>query len=186
MLTRTDRVAVEHIAHEYTTIAYVAGVSRLKEYLDGTLQELITADDGDVHTLNHIGAINYTTIDTLLTALSDAVAVVIFKPVDVGSQESFLDLLELGSTYNGFNLFHFSVFFLNVILNVEKDLTRSKANYEFLRFTQNDKAPKRQVPSVWHQVENECNRRKKMETIRLICFAMPRIRYLPKQILIIP
>ena len=106
MLTRSDRVAILHVAYEHTTIAYVACMCCLKEDLDGTLQELITADDGDVHTLNHIGAVNYTTIDALLTALADAVAVVIFKPVDICSQKGLFDLFELGPADNSFDLFH--------------------------------------------------------------------------------
>ena len=106
MLACSDRIAVLNLADEYASVAYLSGVSHIQEHLHRALQELVTADDGDVHTLNHIGTIYYATVDALLTALSDAVAVMILKPVDVGSQKCLLDLFKLCPTYDCFNLFH--------------------------------------------------------------------------------
>ena len=56
----------------------------LKNDIYSWIEKHVAAHDGDGDTLDHVGAVLYTTIDSLLTALSDAVNVMVLKPVDVG------------------------------------------------------------------------------------------------------
>lgn len=106
MFTGADAIAIEHVTDKDTTIAHLTGMCHLEENTHRALKELIATDNRNVHTLNHIGAINHTTIDALLTALTDAVTIMILKPVNVSCQQSLLDLLELGLTDNCLNFFH--------------------------------------------------------------------------------
>ena len=106
MLTRTDGIAVQNIAHKDAAVAHLARVASRQEHLDGALDKLLAADDGDVHALDHVGAVAHATVDALLTRLSDAVAVVILKPVDVRRKQRFLDILKLRLPDDRFNSFH--------------------------------------------------------------------------------
>ena len=47
------------------------------------LHQWIATDDGQCHTFNHIRRILHATIDSLLSALSDAVHIMVLKPVDI-------------------------------------------------------------------------------------------------------
>jgi hypothetical protein len=54
-----------------------------QNYLYGGIEEYVATHNGDGYTLYDVGAVLYTTIDALLTTLTDAVNVVVLKPVDV-------------------------------------------------------------------------------------------------------
>ena len=84
VLACSDAPSVNHIAYKDTTVADFACVGYLQNDLHRWIEENVATHDGDGDTLDHIGAVLYTTIDSLLTALSDAVNVMVLKPVDVG------------------------------------------------------------------------------------------------------
>ena len=108
MFACTDAPCIEHIAHKDTTIADLTRMGYFKNDFYSWIEKHVAAHDGDGDTLDHVGTVLYTTIDSLLTALADAVNVVVLKPVDVGRKQSSFHLLELSLTDNRFNLFHTS------------------------------------------------------------------------------
>ena len=74
---------IYHIANEDAAVADLSCMSCLDYHLYGWLNELIATDDGDSHALNYIRRILDTTVYALLSALADAVYVVVLEPVDV-------------------------------------------------------------------------------------------------------
>ena len=58
-------------------------MGHLQDDLHGWVEEHVAADNGDGHALNDVCGILHATVDTLLSALTNAVHVVILKPVDV-------------------------------------------------------------------------------------------------------
>ena len=106
MLTCADAPCVNHFADEDASVADLTRMSCFDNDIHGRLNELVTADNGDGHALNDIRRILHATIDSFLTALADSVYVMIFKPVDVRTEERFFDLLKLCFPDNCFNLLH--------------------------------------------------------------------------------
>jgi hypothetical protein len=118
VLARTYRIGVDDVADKDTTIADFASVGYSQNNLYGGIEEYVTTHNGDGHALDDIRAILYTTIDAFLTALSDAVYVVVLKPVDVRGEQGCLDLFELGLSDNCFNLLHTFLPFVNTNVTV--------------------------------------------------------------------
>ena len=84
VLACANAPSVNHIAYKDTTVADFTCVSYLQNNLYGWIEEYVAAHNGDGHTLDHVGTVLYTTRDALLPALTNAVNVVVLKPVDVG------------------------------------------------------------------------------------------------------
>ena len=77
------RPAVDNVAEEYAAVTNLAGVGCFEEYIYGVVYANFAADNGNCHTLNHIGVVNHATVYPFLTRLTDSVYIVILKPVDV-------------------------------------------------------------------------------------------------------
>ena len=84
VLTGANAPRVYHVAHEDAAVAYLARVGYLQNHLYRGVEEYVATNDGDGHALDDIGTVLDATIDALLTALADAMHVVVLKPVDVG------------------------------------------------------------------------------------------------------
>ena len=84
VLACANAPSVNHIAYKDTTVADFTCVSYLQNNLYGWIEKNVAAHNGDGHALDYVGTVLYTTIDALLTALTNAVNVVVLKPVDVG------------------------------------------------------------------------------------------------------
>ena len=106
MLAGTDGPGIDHVADKDAAVSDLTGRCRLEDDLDGRIDKLITADDGQRHALDHVRGILDATVDALLAALADTVHVVVFEPVDVCSEQGLLDLLEFRLADDGFNFFH--------------------------------------------------------------------------------
>ena len=78
-----DRVTINYIAKEDTTVTNLACVCYCHYYLNSRLNELLSADDCDLHALNHISRVLYTSVNALLTTLANSVYIVVLKPVNV-------------------------------------------------------------------------------------------------------
>ena len=86
MFTSTDAPGVDHVAHEDTTIANLTRMGYLQYHLHSGIEEYVATNNSDSYALNNICAILHATIDSLLAALSDAVDVMVLKPVDVRAE----------------------------------------------------------------------------------------------------
>ena len=75
-------------------------------HLHGGFDKLVATNDGQCHTFYNVGRVLNATIDTLLSALTNAMHVVILKPVDVRRKQRFLDILKLRLPDDSFNSFH--------------------------------------------------------------------------------
>jgi hypothetical protein len=93
-------------------------MSYSQDYLYGGIEEYVATHDSDCYALDDICAVLDATIDAFLTTLSDAVYVVVLKPVDVGREQGSLDLFKLGLSDNCFNLFHTFLPLINTIVTV--------------------------------------------------------------------
>ena len=83
VLACADAPGVDHVAHKDTTVANITRMGRFQYHLHRRLHQRIATNDGQCHTFNHVRRILDATIDPFLTALSDAVYVMVLKPVDV-------------------------------------------------------------------------------------------------------
>ena len=90
ILACADAPGVDHVAHEDTTVADITRMGHFQYHLHGRLYQRIATNDGQCHTLNHVRRILHATIDPFLTALSDAVYVMVLKPVDVRTEQGLL------------------------------------------------------------------------------------------------
>ena len=106
VLPCADGPGVDHVADKDTAVSDLTRRRRLEDHLDGRIDELVTAHDGQRHALDHVRGILDATVDALLAALADAVHVVILEPVDVRGKQGLFDLLEFRLADDGFNLFH--------------------------------------------------------------------------------
>ena len=115
VLACADAPRVDHVAHEDAPITDFARVCHLQDDLHRRLHELVAAHDGQCHTFNHVGRVLHTALDALLTALPDAMHVVILKPINVRMQQCFFHILELCLADDCFNSFH--VVFVFCVVN---------------------------------------------------------------------
>ena len=99
MLASADAPHVNHVAHEDAAVAHLACMRSLDNHLYGRLDELFAADDGQCHTFYDVRRVLNATIDTLLSALTYAMHVVILKPIDVRREQCLFDILELSLAY---------------------------------------------------------------------------------------
>ena len=106
MIASANRPCVDDIADKDSSVANLTRMGHIQYHLNGRFQQHVAAYNGDGYTLNDIGTILDSTINTLLTTLTDTMHVMILKPVDVRTQQSPLHILELCLTDNCFNLFH--------------------------------------------------------------------------------
>ena len=106
MFARANAPCVNHVAHEDAAIAHLARVCHLQDHLYRRLHEVVAAHDGQRYALYHVRRILHTAVYPFLSALSDAMHVVVLKPVDVRLQQCLLHILELCLSDNCFNPFH--------------------------------------------------------------------------------
>ena len=106
MFAGTDAPCVNHVAYEDAAVAYLACMCCFDDHLHGGLDKLVATNDGQCHTFYDVGRVLNATIDTLLSALTNAMHVVILKPVDVRRKQRFLDILKLRLPDDSFNSFH--------------------------------------------------------------------------------
>ena len=106
VLTGADAPGVNDVADENTPVANITRMSYFQDNLDGWINYHVAAHNGQRNSFDDISGILYSTVDTLLTTLPDAMNVVVLKPVDVRREQGFLDLFKLGLSDNRFNLFH--------------------------------------------------------------------------------
>lgn len=83
MLASTDRPGVYHITDEDASVTNLTRMGDPQDYLNSGVQNDITTDNGQCYTLYDIRTILDTTINSLLTALTNTMHVVVFKPVNV-------------------------------------------------------------------------------------------------------
>ena len=95
VLTSANTPCVDHVTHEDTAITYFACVCHLEDHLHRGFHQWITADDGQCHSLNDVSRVLHAAVYPFLSALSDAVYVMVLKPVDVRTEQGLLDLLKL-------------------------------------------------------------------------------------------
>ena len=106
MFACTDAPCVDHVAYKDAAIAHFARMGCIDDDFYRRLHKLVAANNGQCHTLDDIRRILDATIDAFLSALTDAVYVVILKPINVRRKQGFLDFLELGLPDDRFNLLH--------------------------------------------------------------------------------
>ena len=83
MFACTDAPCVDHVAYKDAAIAHFARMSRLDDDFYRWLHKLVAANNGQRHALNDIRRILDTTINAFLSTLTDAVNVVILKPINI-------------------------------------------------------------------------------------------------------
>ena len=86
MFACTDAPCVNYVADKDAAIANLTRMGRLDNDFYGRLHKLVAANNGQRHTLYDIRRLLDTTIDAFLSALTDAVYVVILKPINVRRQ----------------------------------------------------------------------------------------------------
>ena len=91
VLASTDAPNINHVAHEDAAITHLASMGYIQYHLHRRLHKMVAAYDGQGHTLYHVGRILDSTVDAFLPTLTDAVYVVVLKPVDVRTEQGFLD-----------------------------------------------------------------------------------------------
>ncbi len=84
MLSCANGPRVDYIANKDAAIANLARMSYLQNDLHRWIEEYVTTHNGNGDTFNNVCTILYAAIDSLLTTLTDAVNIVVFKPVDIG------------------------------------------------------------------------------------------------------
>ena len=83
MFARTDAPSVNYVTYKDAAIANFARVSSIYDDFYCRFHKLVATNNGQCHTLDDICRILYATIDAFLSALTDAVYVVILKPINV-------------------------------------------------------------------------------------------------------
>ena len=106
VLSSADAPRVDYVADKDATVADFARMGSIDDDFYRRLHKLVAANNGQRHTLDDIRRILDATLDAFLSALTDAVYVVILKPINVRRKQGFLDFLELGLPDDCFNLLH--------------------------------------------------------------------------------
>ena len=106
MLACANGPGVDDIANKDATIANLARMGYLQNDFHCRIKENIATHDSDSHTLNHVGTVLHSAVYPFLTALTNAMDVVVLKPIDVRRKQGCFYLLELRLPNNCFNLFH--------------------------------------------------------------------------------
>ena len=83
VLARANTPRVDHLTDEDAAVAYLARMGYVQDDLHRWLHKLVAAHNGQRHALYHVRRVLHTTVDSLLSALADAVNVVVLEPVDV-------------------------------------------------------------------------------------------------------
>ena len=83
MFTCTDAPCVDHVADKDAAVAHFARVSSINDDFYRRLHKLVAANNSQRHALDDICRILDATVDAFLSALTDAVYVVILKPINV-------------------------------------------------------------------------------------------------------
>ena len=83
MFACTNAPCVDHVAYKDAPIANLARVSSFDDDFYRRLHKLVAANNGQRNTLNDICRILDATIDAFLSALADAMFIVILKPINV-------------------------------------------------------------------------------------------------------
>ena len=83
MLASANGPSVYDIAHKDAAIANLARMGYLQNDLHRWIEEYVATHDSDSHTLNYVSTILYSAVYPLLTALTNAMHIVVLKPIDV-------------------------------------------------------------------------------------------------------
>ena len=83
VLACSDAPGVYHLTYEDAAVADLTRVSCVDDYLHGRINKLLATHNGHCYALDDICRILDATVNAFLSALSDAVHVVILEPVDV-------------------------------------------------------------------------------------------------------